>query len=101
MTVFFDVSRDDVRRVSVSVGILVLVLATFLGLLRKGLALTHCEALVGRLGRAGGRLGPALAREARGYGGEDSWSQLGDGSLSLAWFNRRRGQSSCVQREAT
>ena len=99
MTVFLDISGDDVRRVSV--GILVLVLATFLRLLRKRLALAHCEALVGRLGRAGGRLGPALAREARGEGGEDSWSQLGDVSLSLAWFNRRRGHGSCVQREAT
>ena len=54
MTVFLNISRDDVRRVGV--GVLVLVLATFLRLLRKRLALAHREALVGRLGRAGSRL---------------------------------------------
>jgi len=90
MAIFFNVSRDEIWRISV--GVLVLVLATFLRLLRKGLALAHREVLGGRLGRAGGWLGPALAREARGYDGEDSWSQLGNVPLSLVWFNRRRGQ---------
>lgn len=65
MSVFPNVSGDYVRRVCI--GVLVLVLATFLGLLCcKGLALAHCEILGGRRGRAGGRLGPALAGEARG-----------------------------------
>ena len=91
-------ATPKIWRISVDV----LVLATFPRLLRKGLTLTHCEALGGRLGgylggRAGGRLGPALAREARGEDGEDSWSQLGNVSLLLAWFNRRRGQSRCVE----
>ena len=64
MTIFFDVSGGEILRISV--GVLVLVLAAFLRLLRNGLALAHCEVLGGRLGRAGGRLRPALAREARG-----------------------------------
>jgi hypothetical protein len=64
MSVVFDIPGDNIWRISV--GVLVFVLATFLGLLRKGLALAHCEVLGGRLGRAGGRLGPTLAREARG-----------------------------------
>lgn len=99
MAVFFNAPRGGIWRISVDV--LVLVLATFPRLLRNGLVLAHCEVLGGRLGRTGGRLGPALAREARGENGEDSWSQLGNVSLSVVWFNRRRGQSRCVQREAT
>ena len=61
MSVFFDISWGEIRRISVDI----LVLATFLGLLRSGLALSHRKVLGGRLGRTGGRLGPALAREAR------------------------------------
>jgi hypothetical protein len=61
MTVFFNVSGGEIRRIRVDV----LVFATFLRLLRGGLTLSHCEVLVGRLGRAVSRLGPALAREAR------------------------------------
>ena len=64
MAVFLSISGCEIRGISVDV--LVLVFATFLGLLRNGLALTHREVVGGRLGRAGGLLGPALAREARG-----------------------------------
>ena len=81
MTIFFIISGGEILRISVDV--LVLVLATLLRLLRNGLALAHCEVLGGRLGRAAGRLGPALPREARGEDGEDSWSQLGSVSLSI------------------
>ena len=82
IAIFFGTSGGEIWRISV--GVLVLVLATFLRLLRNGLALAHCEVLGGRLGRAGGRLGPALAREARGYNREDSWSQLGNVSVRLS-----------------
>lgn len=82
MAIFFGISGGEICRISVDV--LVLVLATFLRLLRDGLALTHCEVLGERLGRAGGWLRPAPARKTRGYNGEDSWSQLGNVSLPLA-----------------
>jgi len=91
MAVFFNISWDGIWGISVDV--FVLVLATFPRLLRNGLVLAHCQVLGGRLGRAGGLLGPALAREARGKDGEDSWSQLGNVSLSVVSFNRRRGQA--------
>jgi hypothetical protein len=61
MAIFFDISGGEIWGIRASV----LVFATFLGFLRGGLALAHCEVLGERLGRAGGRLGPALAREAR------------------------------------
>jgi hypothetical protein len=82
MSIFSNISGAEIWRISVDV----LVLAALLRLLRNGLALSHCEVVGGRLGRTGSWLGPALAREARGDDGEDSWSQLGKVSFSFAGF---------------